>query len=160
MAVGAGMKSGAAGSALDAKASGYDRAASTYDRQAALELEKAEFDVSRTRDNVKRVMGSQRAGYAAAGIASDGTPTTVAFDTLTEAEKDIYAIRWGAKVRADNYYAEASSARANASDARSAKGAATIAPWIDFAGSAFTMGAGGATGMAGNITKLGKGIFA
>jgi len=158
MAVGAGMRSSAAGAALDSKAAGYDRVAASYDRQAALETEKADYDVGRTRDAVKRVRGSQRAAFSAQGLEG-GTPDAVAFDTLTEAEKDIYAIRWGAKVRADNYFAEAAGARANAQDARDAKSSAAIAPWIDFAGSALTMGAGGPAGLASNITKFGRSVF-
>jgi len=57
------------------------------------------FAVARHVDSVQRILGSQRAGYAASGVTMEGSPLNVAMDTATQGEIDRLAIVYGADVK-------------------------------------------------------------
>ena len=61
--------------------------------------DQTDFAVFRHVDAVQRVLGSQRAGYAAAGVTMEGTPLNVAMDTATQGEIDRLAIIYGGDVK-------------------------------------------------------------
>jgi hypothetical protein len=129
-AAGAGLKSAAAISQANSDSAILNSQAGFYERQAALEDEKADYDVARHREATQRVLGRQRAAYGAMGFTMRGTPTDIAFDTINESEKDVYAIRWSALVRQQNYQAEADNARAKAGGVERAGVFNAIAPWV------------------------------
>jgi len=64
--------------------------------------DQTEFAVGRHVDSVQRVLGSQRAGYGAAGVTMEGTPTNVAIDSATQGEIDRLAIKYGGEVKQAN----------------------------------------------------------
>lgn len=149
-------------------------------KSARLTAEQMEFDVSRVRDKSSRIQGAQRAAFGAAGIASGtGTAADVSLDSLTEAEKDIYAIRFDAKVKADAYENEsainrvnaqqirdnaaqlrknAGNARQGAIDTAGALGTATSAPYINAAASSLSSVSSLASNS--NVTRFGQSLFA
>lgn len=61
--------------------------------------DQTDFAIFRHTDAVQRVLGSQRAGYAAAGVTMEGTPLNVAMDTATQGEIDRLAIIYGGDVK-------------------------------------------------------------
>lgn len=157
---GGAAKSYAANQKSQADEKAYLQQGENLDKQAAIVQQQADWDVSRTEDKQKRVAGAQRAGYAAAGVdSSQGTPVNIQFDSMNESQKDIYAIRFGAKVKSDNLQTEANTMRTNATNTRNARGLVTIAPVIDSVATIATIGAGGGSGIGGNITKFGRSIF-
>ena len=136
-AAGAGLKSIGATRSARASADIRNQKSGMYERQAILEEVSSEYDVARHREATTRVLAKQRNQYLGMGFTLDGTPSDVAFESITESEKDVYAIRFSSKLRQDNYRAEAANERLNAmSDIRAGQLNA-IAPWIELGGNIF-----------------------
>lgn len=134
---GAVLKSVGATRSARASADIRTQKAAMYERQAILEGVASEYDVARHREATERVLSKQRNQYLGMGFTLDGTPTDVAFDSITESEKDVYAIRLSSRLKQDNYRAEAANERLNAmSDIRAGQLNA-IAPWIELGGNIF-----------------------
>lgn len=110
------------------QAANHEAEAALKDRQAEVNAETAIYEQDRTRDVVERTLGAQRAGYAANGIALDGSAVDVIADTATEGALDIAAIQWNSDLKTDNLKYEAKIDRMNADGARSSAGLAFLAP--------------------------------
>lgn len=150
MAAGAGLQSYSALRSGRQQSENLIKQAGYYDRQAMLETVKGEYDVARHREATDRVLSKQRNAYLGMGFSLNGTPSDVAFDSITESEKDVYAIRWSAQIKADNYRAEAENTRAKAKGVRDASLVNAITPWLGVAGSSQGSAA---------ISSFGKSIF-
>lgn len=98
------------GMAANAAAKYNARVSENNARQAELS---AKYDEDRHRDNVMRLMGSQRARYAAAGIdPNSDTALDVMADTAIQSELDALALRYGGKVQSSAYKDQANLDRA------------------------------------------------
>lgn len=88
-------------------------------RQARLEQDAGAYKAARVQDNVNRVTGSQRAGFAASGLALSGSPQDVILDSTEEGALDVAAIRWNSRLAGENlrYKAQMSDMNANAAAA-------------------------------------------
>jgi len=73
--------------------------------------DQTDFAVFRHTDAVQRILGSQRAGYGAAGVTMEGTPLNVAMDTATQGEIDRLAIIYGGDVKQANLDSEKATTR-------------------------------------------------
>ena len=72
------------------------------ERQAEADRAQAASEADKKRRDIRRVLGSQRAQYAAAGVRGDtGTPAAVMADTAAEGERDVQTILRGGELRAD-----------------------------------------------------------
>ena len=72
-----------------------------YDLQANAIERKGAQDEKNSRSRLRRLLASQRALYAKAGVdISSGSPLTVMADTAAEGEKEALNIRFGAKEEA------------------------------------------------------------
>lgn len=85
-------------------------------RQADLERMSGSIKATRQREQVDRILGQQRAGFAANGVAMDGSAFDVAADTEREGDLDVQSIRWNSQIASDNlkYKSEVSKANAKA----------------------------------------------
>jgi hypothetical protein len=135
----AGLQSFAASQEAKAKSNTYGVQASYYQRQADFELIKADYDTARLRERTDRTVAKQQNIYMGAGFTLEGSPTDVAWDTFTESEKDAYAINLGAKIRSQNYQAEAANALQLQSSAETAGAIGQIAPFVKLGMSMFPM---------------------
>lgn len=70
-------------------------------RQAAIQQTTGAYQADRKREEVERVLGSQRAAYAGSGVALSGTPETVIAESAQEGALDVAAIRWNSGMEAD-----------------------------------------------------------
>lgn len=61
---------------------------------------KAAYDEAAHRERVKKIISSQRALYASAGVTEEGSPLLVMEDTAKQGEMDALAIRYGGDVAA------------------------------------------------------------
>lgn len=154
-AAAAGLKSAGATSAAKAQSASLTESANYYDRQAVFETAKGEYDVARHREATERVLSKQRNQYLGMGFSLDGTPTDVAFDSINESEKDVFAIRWSAQIRSENYKAEARNSRSRAVSAVRAGAINSIVPWLEFGGS--VLGSKGATSFGKSLFSMGGG---
>lgn len=102
--------------------------AKMQDRQALIERTTGSYKAERQAEQVRRVEGSQRANFAASGLALTGTPGEVIEDSATQGALDIAAIRWNSRLNADNLNYEAKISRMNASSARAAAPIAFLTP--------------------------------
>ena len=104
----AGVVSGI-GAAMTAntKAANYDANAELKERQAKIERETAGYKAARTQDDIDRTTGSQRAGFAANGLALTGSAADVITETVEEGALDVAAIRWNSQLNQDNLKYEA-----------------------------------------------------
>lgn len=122
---------GAAMGAMSQKAS-YEAQAKFEKRQARLEMEAGGYKAARTQEEVERVLGSQRAGFAASGIAlSSGSAIDVASDSATEGALDVAAIRWNSKLAADNLRYKSKVSEMNARAAGASAPLAFLAPTLN-----------------------------
>ena len=87
--------------------------AGVSDTQAALVKRRATIEEARTRKTGKRLMGTQRAKFAKAGVRVAGTPTEVISQTAADIELEALMIR-------SNAMQEAAALKAGARDIRSA----------------------------------------
>jgi len=96
---------GAGISAYGAYSEGQDAAeASRYNaeisrQEATLAEASGALDASRQRKQVSRLIGTQKAGYAGAGVELTGSPLDVMINTANEGELDAQIIEYNAKVR-------------------------------------------------------------
>lgn len=94
---GVGAAMGAAGQAAQAEGqANMDR------RQAEIEAVTGGYKAARTQDNVDRVAGAQRAGFAANGVGMSGSAADVIQDSAEEGALDVAAIRWNSGLQQDN----------------------------------------------------------
>jgi hypothetical protein len=102
--------------------------ANMQERQAEINIQTGEYEARRTEDTVARTEGAQRAGFAANGVALDGSAAEVIDDTAREGALDVAAIRWNSELKADNLKYEAKISRINADNAQRSAGIAFLAP--------------------------------
>lgn len=107
-----------------ATSAGHEADAQMQRRQAVLETEQGGYEARQQQRQVDRALGSQRANYAASGLALTGTPGDVIEESAQEGAMDVMAIRWGSGLRAEN---ARYSAKVSDMNARSARRAAPIA---------------------------------
>lgn len=112
------------------QAQSYKAQAAQMERQAQIERQRGEFESQRERERHRRVAGEQRAAYLASGVALEGTPTDVIIDSGQENEIDIQTIKYGAKIRADNYSYSARIAKMNAGHAMAGGAIGALSPLI------------------------------
>ena len=80
--------------------------------QAIASEQKAQFDMTREREATQRLLSTQRARYAAAGVTfTGGSPLQVMEKTAEQGELDAQAIRYGGALQAAGYQAKARMAR-------------------------------------------------
>lgn len=117
-----------AAQAMNTKAAGYDAQAQILDRQSDIERMKGSFAAQQRERKVASVLGAQRAGYGAAGIALSGTPGDVIGESAEEGAMDVAAIRWNSGLAATNKEYDAKVARMNSESASDAAPMAFLAP--------------------------------
>jgi len=88
----------AIGAEQQRKASSYNADVAEQDALAA--KDKAEADEQAHRENVRRILASQRALYGASGVDMAGTPLLVMESTAEQGELDALTIRYGGDVAA------------------------------------------------------------
>jgi hypothetical protein len=110
--------------------------------QAQQARDAAAYEEARHRERLARALGAQRAGYAHAGVAAEGTPLLAAADSAAQGELDALAIR---------YSGDAAAARANSEAALQRLYARNYATsgYMNAGGSLLT----GATGIARELNK-------
>lgn len=119
-----------AAQAANNQAKSYDMQANAAERDAEAAKEASAYDAARTRETVERVIGNQRAGFSAGGVALSGSALDVMMDTATEGDLDVETIKWNSNVKVDGLKYEATQQRQNASSARAAAPLAFLAPVI------------------------------
>jgi len=67
---------------------------------ALAEKDKAKYDAKMHRENVQRVLASQRALYGKSGLTGEGSPLLVMEESAKQGEMDALAIRYGGDIRA------------------------------------------------------------
>jgi hypothetical protein len=115
-----------ADNAATAKENQFDAQAQVADQNAQISLAMAQLEEDKLNRQLYKIIGSQRAGYAAAGVTMEGTPTDVAVDTVTQGEIDRLSIRYGGAVNAYNSEVQGKMARADARMADSAGDSAVL----------------------------------
>lgn len=88
--------------------------AQLLDRQAQMTFQQGEYQAGKTQDNVDRTIGQQIAAVGGSGVTLAGSPTDVIASTASEGALDTGAIRWGARVNAQNFEYQAAQERRNA----------------------------------------------
>ncbi len=86
--IGAGTLISAGGAVIQGQATaqtGRDRAR-LFTRQSARRQEEAQVEAEDFRRRERRLLSTQRAGFAASGVTTEGTPTGVGADTAKEIE--------------------------------------------------------------------------
>lgn len=111
-------------------AANYGMQAAGLTRDIAAEREASAYEIARTRETVSRTLGNARAGYAANGLALDGSAAEVLRDTATEGELDIASIRWNSDVKIGNLEYQRTVANANKKAANQAAPLAFLSPVI------------------------------
>lgn len=111
-------------------AQSLDMQAAGIDRDIAAERESSAYEVARTRETVSRTVGSQRAGFAANGLALSGSAADVIQRTAIEGDLDVEAIRWNSKSRQDSLGYSRDVTKVNAGRERAAAPLAFISPII------------------------------
>ncbi len=93
---------GAAGTIMstDAQRKATNYNADVADANAKAAEDKAAFDERAHRENVKKILASQRALYGKSGLSVEGSPLLVMEDTTQQGEMDALAIRYGGDVAA------------------------------------------------------------
>lgn len=109
-------------------AANYGMQAAGLDRDIKAEREASAYEVARTREGVAKTLGAARAGYAANGLALDGSVAQVLDDTATEGDLDIASIRWNSDVKVGNLKYSQTIAKANQKASNDAAPLAFIAP--------------------------------
>ena len=86
-----------------AEARAYRMNAKVLDDEAAAVKEKAMYEESVHRDKLRKLLSSQRALYAKAGVnLSEGSPLAVISETAMEGEEEAMIIRRSGEVEADS----------------------------------------------------------
>jgi hypothetical protein len=74
----------------------------------------ANADEQKQRDQVRRILGAQQAGYGGAGVAVDsGSALDVAADTAAQGEVDALTIRYNGRLRANAAQSQAAAYQAS-----------------------------------------------
>ena len=115
----------------EANAASLDAQAKFKERQAQMEKMAGGIKAERTGEQVDRVLGNQRAGFAANGLALDGSAADVIAETATEGQLDIDTIRWNSNLSADNLRYQAKIDKMNAKAERRAAPLAFLAPTLN-----------------------------
>jgi hypothetical protein len=87
----------------------YNAAVAEEDAKAA--KAKAEYDEKAHRENVRKILATQRALYGKSGVSMEGSPLLVMEDTQKQGELDALAIRYGGDVASARSRSEANLAR-------------------------------------------------
>lgn len=87
----------------------YNAAVAEQDARAA--KDKAEYDEKAHRENVRKILATQRALYGKSGLSMEGSPLLVMEDTEKQGELDALAIRYGGDVASARSRSEANLAR-------------------------------------------------
>ena len=87
----------------------YNAAVAEEDAKAA--KAKAEYDEKAHRENVRKILATQRALYGKSGLSMEGSPLLVMEDTEKQGELDALAIRYGGDVASARSRSEANLAR-------------------------------------------------
>lgn len=78
-------------------------------QQAKYASQRAEFEAKQHAIKMRQLLGQQRVGYASAGVSlMSGSAQDVTGDTLEQGAIDAMVIRYGGRVEADRYSAQAS----------------------------------------------------
>ena len=121
------------GSALGAAATAasYKAQATYQERQAQIEHEAGAVKAKDQSRQVERVLGSQRAEFAARGISSTaGSAQDIYDESAAEGALDVARIRWNSKLASDNYMAQSRISKMNAGLASAAIPFAFASPVI------------------------------
>ncbi len=82
------------------------------ERQGEADMAAAEAEADKTSRDVRRVIGTQRAQFAKAGVRGDvGTPAAVMADTAAEGERDVQTILRGGRLARQAAQGRAASSR-------------------------------------------------
>ncbi len=73
------------------------------DRQALIAEQRARAEAARIREEGAGLLGRQRAGFARAGVALEGTPLDVLGDTAAAVDRDARDALYRGALRADDY---------------------------------------------------------
>jgi hypothetical protein len=95
-----------------------DYNAKVQEQNARYAQDKAAYNEKMHRDNVRKLLSTQRALYGASGVDMTGTPLLVMQDTVGKGELDALAIRHGGDIEAANQRAAATLSRMQGSTAR------------------------------------------
>ena len=95
-----------------------------YEAEAQMARQKAQWDESMLREQIRSMVGTQKAAYAARGVRLTGSPFEVISETLIQGQKDILAVRYGGEVQAYKALATADMYRQKAAYVLSAGSAA------------------------------------
>ena len=87
----------------------YNAAVAEEDAKAA--KAKAEYDEKAHRENVRKILATQRALYGKSGLSMEGSPLLVMEDTEKQGELDALAIRYGGDVASARARSEANVAK-------------------------------------------------
>lgn len=131
---------GGASQRMDA-AQSYDMAAAGIDRDIGAEREATAYNVARTREGIARTQGSARAGFAANGLALDGSAAEVLRDSAIEGDLDVASIQWSSAEKIKSMEYERDVNKTNAKRERAAAPLALLSGVIGGAarfGSAFS----------------------
>lgn len=113
-----------------AQAKSYEAQSKYEARQAILENEAGAAQATSVQRQVNKVLGQQRAGFAARGLAMDGSARDVYDESATEGALDVATIRWNTKLASENYMAKSNISKMNAGMAMAAAPFAFAAPVI------------------------------
>lgn len=109
-------------------ATNYDMQAAGYERDIDAETQSSAYDIARTQDAIDRAAGTQRAGFAANGIALSGSAADVLHETAIEGALDVEAIRWNSDVKIGSLRYARDVAKKNAATERAAAPLNFLAP--------------------------------
>lgn len=116
--IGAGILAVGTFAKAQADAASYEAQSQFASRQSSIEAQKGAYEAKRTSDVNDQALARMRGSYLSSGIALSGSAVDVTTDSATQASLDEQAIKYGAKIRSDNYAFESSMAKMNAGQAR------------------------------------------
>lgn len=111
-------------------AASYNAQSKYEARQAQLELNAGAAKATSAQREVDRTLGQQRAGFAARGLAMEGSTEEVYRESETEGALDVATIRWNSKMVGDNFMAKSEISKMNANAAMASAPFAFAAPVI------------------------------
>ena len=88
-----------------------DYNANVAEEEAKAARAKAEYDEKAHRENVRKILATQRALYGKSGVSMEGSPLMVMEDTQKQGELDALAIRYGGDVASARARSEANVAK-------------------------------------------------
>tara|TARA_Y100000004_G_scaffold188747_1_gene243351 strand:+ start:51 stop:521 length:471 start_codon:yes stop_codon:yes gene_type:complete len=74
--------------------------AQVQENNAIIAKQNAEFENEKHKDNLRRILGSQKASFSASGITRTGSTLDVQLDTVTQGELDSLTILYGGNLKA------------------------------------------------------------